>query len=145
MFKSLCVSALLLAAPSAQADARLSETETRWIAAGMSVIGYARGAELPIDIVVQPSDQPDASPIAMGVKDGRCKLVLSMRGNPGATALLASVPPDHAAQDARRALPDWRLSPQEAYAIAPPCSRWSPDRTAPPHTGSGPAAGPRFR
>ena len=94
MFKSLCVAALLLAAPFAQADARLSETETRWIAAGMSVIRYARGAELPIDIVVQPSDQPNSSPIAMGIKDGRCKLVLSMRGNPGATALVASVPAD---------------------------------------------------
>ena len=92
MFKSLCVAALILAAPFARADARLSETETRWIAAGMSVIRYARGAELPIDIVVQPSDQPDSSPIAMGIKDGRCKLVLSMRGNPGATALVASVP-----------------------------------------------------
>ena len=94
MFKSLCVAALLLAAPFAQADARLSETETRWIAAGMSVIRYARGAELPIDIVVQPSDQPNSSPIAMGIKEGRCKLVLSMRGNPGATALVASVPAD---------------------------------------------------
>ena len=92
MFKSLCVAALLLAAPFARADARLSETETRWIAAGMSVIRYARGAELPIDIVVQPSDQPNSSPIAMGIKDGRCKLVLSMRGNPGAAALVASVP-----------------------------------------------------
>ena len=94
MFKSLCVAALMLAAPFAQADARLSETETRWIAAGMSVIRYARGADLPIDIVVQPSDQPGASPMAMGIKDGRCKLVLSMRGNPGATALVASVPAD---------------------------------------------------
>jgi len=94
MFKSLCVAALLLAAPFAQADARLSDTETRWIAAGMSVIRYARGADLPIDIVVQPSDQPNSSPIAMGIKEGRCKLVLSMRGNPGATALVASVPAD---------------------------------------------------
>ena len=94
MFKSLCVAALLLAAPFAHADARLTETETRWIAAGMSVIRYARGADPPIDIVVQPSDQPDSSPIAMGIKDGRCKLVLSMRGNPGATPLVASVPAD---------------------------------------------------
>ena len=95
MLKSLsCAAALMLAAPFARADdARLSDTETRWIAAGMSVVRYARGVDLPVDIVVQPGNQPDASPIAIGIKEGRCKLVLSMRGNPGATALVASVPP----------------------------------------------------
>lgn len=93
MFKSLRVAALVLIAPLAHADASLTETETQWIAAGMPVVRYARAQGLPVDIVVQPGDQPDASPIAMGIKDGRCKLVLSLRGNPGATALLASVPP----------------------------------------------------
>ena len=93
MLKSLGIAMLMLAAPSAWAEARLTETETRWIAAGMSVVRYARGADLPVDIVVQPSDEPGASPVAMGIKDGRCKLVLSMRGNAGATALVASVPP----------------------------------------------------
>jgi hypothetical protein len=93
MFKSLGVAMLMLAAPSAWADARLTDTETRWIAAGMSVVRYARGANLPVDIVVQPDDEPGASPVAMGIKDGRCKLVLSMRGNAGATALVGSVPP----------------------------------------------------
>ena len=93
MFKSLGVAMLMLAAPSAWADARLTDTETRWIAAGMSVVRYARGANLPVDIVVQPGDEPGASPVAMGIKDGRCKLVLSMRGNAGATALVGSVPP----------------------------------------------------
>jgi len=93
MFKSLCAAALIASAPSAQADARLTETETRWIAAGMAVVRYARTVELPVDIVVQPDNEPDASPIAMGIKDGRCKVVLSMRGNPGANALLDSIPP----------------------------------------------------
>jgi hypothetical protein len=95
MLKSLsCAAALMLAAPFASADdARLTDTETRWIAAGMSVVRYARSVDLPVDIVVQPGNQPDASPIAIGIKDGRCKLVLSMRGNPGSTALVASVPP----------------------------------------------------
>ena len=95
MLKSLsCAAALMLAAPFASADdARLTDTETRWIAAGMSVVRYARSVDLPVDIVVQPGNEPDASPIAIGIKDGRCKLVLSMRGNPGSTALVASVPP----------------------------------------------------
>jgi len=93
MFKSLGVAMLMLAAPSAWADGRLTDTETRWIAAGMSVVRYARGADLPVDIVVQPGDEPGASPVAMGIKDGRCKLVLSMRGNAGAAALVGSVPP----------------------------------------------------
>jgi hypothetical protein len=98
--KPFCLAALmsllplLSLAPCAQAAERLTETEARWIGAGMPVVRYARLLHLPVDIVVQPSDEPDASPIAMGIKDGRCKLVLSMRGNPGATALLASVPPD---------------------------------------------------
>ena len=94
MFKSFCIATLLLfTALLARADARLTETESRWIAAGMSVVSYARTVELPVDIVVQPGNQPDASPIAMGIKDGRCKLVLSMRGNPAATALADSIPP----------------------------------------------------
>jgi hypothetical protein len=93
VFKPLCLAALALIAPCTWADAPITEAEARLIAAGMPVVRYARRHDLPVDIVVQPDDAPDASPIAMGIKDGRCKLVLSMRGNPGATALLASVPP----------------------------------------------------
>lgn len=93
MIKSLCAAALLLIAPFARADGRLTELEARWIAAGMPVVRYARSVELPVDIVVQPDDEPGASPIAMGIKDGRCKLVLSMRGNPGAGTLANSIAP----------------------------------------------------
>ncbi|HEX7441419.1 MAG TPA: hypothetical protein VF319_15125 [Caldimonas sp.] len=93
MFKPLCLAALTLIAPGAWADAPITEAEARLIAAGMPVVRYARRHDLPVDIVVQPDATPEASPIAMGIKDGRCKLVLSMRGNPDATALLASVPP----------------------------------------------------
>ncbi len=93
MFKPLCLAALTLIAPGAWADAPITEAEARLIAAGMPVVRYARRHDLPVDIVVQPDATPEASPIAMGIKDGRCKLVLSMRSNPGATALLASVPP----------------------------------------------------
>jgi hypothetical protein len=93
MLKPLCLAALLASASSAQADAALTPTESRWITAGTPVVRHALAARLPIDIVVQPDDEPDASPIAMGIKDGRCKLVLSLRGNPGAAALDRSVPP----------------------------------------------------
>jgi hypothetical protein len=94
MLKPLCLVLIVLTAPHARADGALTGIETQWIGAGMPVVRYGRAQQLPIDIVVQPGDEPEASPIAMGIKDGRCKLVLSMRGNPGATALRASVPAD---------------------------------------------------
>ena len=58
----------------------------------MPVVRHARARQLPIDIIVQPDEAPDTSPIAMGIKDGRCKLVLSLRGNPAAATMFASVP-----------------------------------------------------
>lgn len=92
MLKSLCLAALLLTSPLARTEPALTAVEMKWISAGMPVVRHARGQRLPIDIVVQPDDEPDASPIAMGIKDGRCKLVLSLRGNPAASTLFASVP-----------------------------------------------------
>jgi len=82
---------LTIAASSAQA-AQLTEMETRWLTAGAPVLNYAKELKLPIDIVVQPQAGPNDVPLAMGFKDGRCKLVLSMRGNPDAEAVLANVP-----------------------------------------------------
>ena len=93
MIKPLCLAALMLMSPLARAQEPLTAVETKWIAAATPVVRHARAQQLPIDIVVQPGNEPDASPIAMGIKDGRCELVLSMRGNPGADALFASVPP----------------------------------------------------
>ena len=93
MIKPLCLAALMLMSPLTRAQEPLAPIETKWIAAAMPVVRQARAQQLAIDIVVQPGDQPDASPIAMGIKDGRCELVLSLRGNPGADALFASVPP----------------------------------------------------
>jgi len=40
------------------------------------------GANLPLDIVVQPQPTPGKAPLALAFVDGRCKLVLSMRENP---------------------------------------------------------------
>jgi hypothetical protein len=77
----------------AQAIAALTDTETRWLRAGLPVLDYARAQQLPIDVVVQPQAQPGTAPLAMGFVDGRCKLVLTMRGNPQAEAALANVEP----------------------------------------------------
>jgi hypothetical protein len=58
------------------------------------VLDYARSLPLPIDVVVQPQAGPDDVPLAMGFADGRCKLVVSLRGNPDAEKVLAGVPQD---------------------------------------------------
>ena len=91
---ALALAALsVLAAPAARADGALTPLERRWIAAGLPVLQHARASGLPLDIVVQPDDEPDASPIAMAIKDERCKLVVSMRGNPRTDKLAGSIPP----------------------------------------------------
>lgn len=81
----------LFAAPAFGAD--LTEAETRWLTAGMPVLAYAKQIKLPIDIIVQPQARPNDVPMAMGFDKGRCKLVLSMRGNPDAEAILDAVAP----------------------------------------------------
>lgn len=73
--------------------ANLTELETRWLQAGWPVITYAREQGLPLDIVVQPFAKGGEPPIAMGFIDGRCKLVLSMRGNPDAQSTLDGIEP----------------------------------------------------
>jgi len=95
-FRSLAVvPALFLSLgclPVAVAAAQLTPLETRWLAASAPVLAYARTLKLPIDIIVQPKAGPNDVPLAMGFADGRCKLVLSMRGNPDAETILADVP-----------------------------------------------------
>ncbi len=94
MLKPICLAALVLCAPSARADGDLTAREARWIAAGMPVVRHGLAERLPLDLVVQPGPQPGASPIAMGVHQGRCKLVLSLRGNPAADALEHGIAPE---------------------------------------------------
>jgi len=77
--------------PSFSAD--LTGTEMRWLKAGWPVIEYAKEQKLPVDVVVQPHAKPGDAPIAMGFVDQRCKLVLSMRGNPEAETTLAQIEP----------------------------------------------------
>ena len=72
----------------------LTETETRWLRGVWPVVSQARADRLPLDIVVQPQPAPDAVPLALGFVDGRCKLVLSLRGNPAAAHALAGLEPE---------------------------------------------------
>ena len=94
MCKALLAAALLCAASHAASSAELTALETRWLGAALPVLNYARGLALPIDIIVQPQARPNDVPMAMGFDGGRCKLVLSLRGNPDAEAQLAGVPPE---------------------------------------------------
>jgi hypothetical protein len=95
MFKSVFAAALMCAASHAAtaASADLTVLEKRWLLASYPVLDYARSLPLPIDVVVQPQAGPDDVPLAMGFDNGRCKLVLSLRGNPDAEKVLAGVAP----------------------------------------------------
>src|SRR5687767_12061764 len=74
--------------------AGLTPTEVRWLQGAAPVVAFAKEHKIPLDIVVQPQDTPGAAPLTLGFVDGRCKLVLSMRGNPEAEATLARLEPD---------------------------------------------------
>lgn len=90
---------LLMLSCSPAFGTELTSMETRWLTAGLSVINYAKhDLKLPVDITVQPQARASDVPVALGYHDGRCKLVLSLRGNPQAEDILGSVP------EARRAL-----------------------------------------
>jgi hypothetical protein len=82
----------ILSPALANAGAALTEMEIRWLRASSPVLAYAQRINLPIDVIVQPETRATDVPMAMGFKDGRCKLVLSMRGNPDAEKLLQAVP-----------------------------------------------------
>jgi hypothetical protein len=87
----LALSALAATAPARAAD--LTDTEMRWLKAGWPVVNFAKARQLPLDIVVQPEAKPGDAPLAMGFEHDRCKLVLSMRGNPEAESTLDQIPP----------------------------------------------------
>jgi len=93
MPKFLSLLLLSLVASTAGA-AELTATETRWLNAASPVLAYAKTLQLPIDIIVQPKAGPNDVPLAMGFAGGRCKLVLSMRGNADAEAVLDDVADD---------------------------------------------------
>lgn len=80
----------------AAAAPALTEVETRWLQAATPVLAYAQSQGLPLDVIVQPQPRPGDVPLAMAYLDGRCKLVLSMRGRAEGDdpeALLHGLPP----------------------------------------------------
>ncbi|MBC7992216.1 MAG: hypothetical protein H7Z15_03095 [Rhizobacter sp.] len=81
-------------AGTAAAQSGLTQTETHWLQLSAPAIAYAREQGLPLDIVVQPQPTPGNAPLAMAYLNGRCKLVLSIRGNPEAQTSLDTIPPD---------------------------------------------------
>ena len=91
MFKHILTVAIALFSTAGQC-ASLTPLETRWLVAGSPVLAFAKRINLPIDIIVQPQARAGDVPLAMGFDNGRCKLVLSMRGNPDAEATLKGVP-----------------------------------------------------
>jgi hypothetical protein len=93
MFKHILSATLCLFPVFAQAGAALTDMEMRWLKAASPVLAYSQRIKLPIDIIVQPVARPNDVPMAMGYADGRCKLVLSMRGNPDAEKVLDQVAP----------------------------------------------------
>ena len=93
MWKRFSSCAWMLLATSAGLAADLTHTEIRWLKGVWPVVIFARASGLPLDIVVQPQPTPGAAPLALGFVDGRCKLVLSMRGNAEADATLERLDP----------------------------------------------------
>ena len=90
---ALCAIAAAIPMFSTTASAAgLTALEQRWISGMTPVLQHARTQGMPVDVVVQPQDAPEASPLALGFKDGRCKLVLSLRGNPEGEAATARLP-----------------------------------------------------
>lgn len=89
----LCAAACLAALAALPSHAaQLTDLETRWLRAAAPVLEYSKSIALPVDIIVQPRARAGDVPLAMGFAQGRCKLVLSMRGNPEAEKVLAGVP-----------------------------------------------------
>ena len=93
MCKSIFGFVAAILASSAGHAADLTATELRWLRGVWPVVEFARGDGIALDIVVQPQPTPGAAPLALGFVAGRCKLVLSMRGNPEAQATLERIEP----------------------------------------------------
>lgn len=89
---ALALGLSLLTTAGAAVAAPLSAAEQRWIAVGTPVLDTAEALGLPLDVVVQPQPAAGETPVAMAYVAGRCKLVLTLRGNAGAEALLAGAP-----------------------------------------------------
>ena len=94
MWKAIVAGLVLACAQGPVAAADLSPTELRWLHGSWPVVAHARAAGMPFDVVVQPQPTPGLPPLALAFVEGRCKLVLSMRGNPEAEATLERIEPE---------------------------------------------------
>lgn len=94
MKKSLALFWCLVSFLAAASAADLTSEEIRWLKAAGPVLAYSQTLQLPIDITVQPQARPNDVALAMGFANGRCKLVLSLRGNPDAGRVLDGIPAD---------------------------------------------------
>lgn len=94
MRKSILGSVMAVLAAPACLAADLLPIEQQWLKGAWPVVAFAKDAGLPLDVIVQPQPMPGASPMALAFVDGRCKLVLSMRGNPQAQKALEGIAPD---------------------------------------------------
>jgi len=88
MWKNLLAGLLSTCTIGVVQAANLTPLEQRWLDGIAPVLAFARATKFPVDIVVQPQPTPGLTPMGMAFVDGRCKLVLSMRGNPLAQTAL---------------------------------------------------------
>lgn len=93
MWKAFSGFVVLALASASCLAAELTDIELRWLQGSWPVVAHARAAGIPLDVVVQPQPTPGAAPLALAFVDGRCKLVLSMRGNGEAEATLDRIAP----------------------------------------------------
>ena len=94
MWKAIVAGLALAWAVGPAAAADLTSTERRWLRGGWPVVAWARAAGMPLDVIIQPQPTPGLPPLALAFVGGRCKLVLSMRGNPEAEATLERIEPE---------------------------------------------------
>ena len=92
LFSSAAFVAVALSQTAQAAD--LTALEARWLQGIAPVVAHAHQVlALPLDLVVQPEAEPGMAPLALGFVDGRCKLVLSMRGNPEGQRQIDAIDP----------------------------------------------------
>ncbi|MGQ3053483.1 MAG: hypothetical protein ACT6S0_17030 [Roseateles sp.] len=93
LFSTLAFVSMALSQTAQAAD--LTDLELRWLKGISPVVAHARqGLSLPLDVVVQPQDTAGLAPLSLGFVDGRCKLVLSMRGNAEGRRQIDAIKPD---------------------------------------------------
>lgn len=92
IWREVLVGMMMLPACCCAQAADLTAVELQWLRGGWPVLAYAEEHGLPIDIIARANAKPGDMPLAMGFADGRCQLVLSMRGNPDAQTMLSAIP-----------------------------------------------------